>query len=596
MNKLTWLLVPALCGCTQLDVQRVTPDNASDVEGIRYCLPKPVLHVLPAADGNVSVEVQMVPDPAHEYAVDATALFGEYALQVSVEGGLLKEVVWTAEAEEMATGVAEAAGKVAESWLDAKAKAEADRRNAIESAEEGLAAEETELQKLQVQYDHFMAVGDEESAQAKDLEIKLQKVELAVAQQELESAQAKTYESGLEDLDLAFPDIPLGSKAGTELGAPKALLRIPATPLEIGKPGYSWSVFGGTVLAVEEGRDATTGLPTVWLRNLSPEGTRPTTDLGADQPANPAFTSAAAPSEPLRVTSKLPLVVEESGEGSVVIDVNRALLSVESGKVTDRTGPLTRDVPVQLESPRTIRFWLDKVRIPGTYTLKCTYSALGPAGRSEQGLQPIEVPLVIRPMSPPKLSLSGEFLMTVADGYWKAEVPFTGSVRDIDLDGVAVTPSLPDGLSCAVGDVKLQLRTAQGAPPGRYVARIPVLYGTEEPGQRLEWQVVLRLPRTSTRLKSSGMYLLTKADDASYYVQEIAVDGASTRITAGSLKCTLKAKDKDQECSHPLGAILTADKLELKVGEADAGEHHVSLGLDDGQVWTIRCVIVKRKG
>lgn len=85
--------VLAISGCARLTVTHVTSENKSNVEGIRYYLPKPFLQVAPRADGTVSVTVVYLPDTTKEYAIDASSWFSSYAFQISRDSlGLLSGV------------------------------------------------------------------------------------------------------------------------------------------------------------------------------------------------------------------------------------------------------------------------------------------------------------------------------------------------------------------------------------------------------------------------------------------------------------------------------------------------------------------------
>jgi len=57
-----------ICGCTQLNVQKLSGDDAKDstTKGIRYSLPKTFLSLGPGQNGVMQVEEVYLPDHANE--------------------------------------------------------------------------------------------------------------------------------------------------------------------------------------------------------------------------------------------------------------------------------------------------------------------------------------------------------------------------------------------------------------------------------------------------------------------------------------------------------------------------------------------------
>ena len=89
-------LVASSCGA-RLTVTKVDPGDTT-TPGVRYALPKPFLRVTPLADGTAEVDVVCLPDGDNTYAIEAHDTLGAHNLRVSVSGGLLQAVAWSASA------------------------------------------------------------------------------------------------------------------------------------------------------------------------------------------------------------------------------------------------------------------------------------------------------------------------------------------------------------------------------------------------------------------------------------------------------------------------------------------------------------------
>src|SRR5829696_6776691 len=83
----------ALVGCiSTLTVTKTSEQPGA--EGIRYSLPKTLLAVKPDPAGKTdySLELLLVPDSGHEYAIHGSTFLGKYDLNVTLEDGLLQKI------------------------------------------------------------------------------------------------------------------------------------------------------------------------------------------------------------------------------------------------------------------------------------------------------------------------------------------------------------------------------------------------------------------------------------------------------------------------------------------------------------------------
>jgi hypothetical protein len=144
----------ASIGCTTVvTVQPVTP--TSSPAGVRYSLPKPVLHVTPADDGSVSVDVLLLPDPEKTYAIDSATFLAVHSLDVMVSKGLLVKVGAVGDSTAVAADLVRAAGTVRADVgkqqgdaLTAKRTAVASAQTTLDAAESTLAVEQAKLDAL----------------------------------------------------------------------------------------------------------------------------------------------------------------------------------------------------------------------------------------------------------------------------------------------------------------------------------------------------------------------------------------------------------------------------------------------------------------
>lgn len=111
----------ALSGCVStLTVRSVAAKPRA--RGFRYFLPKPNLLVSPKVDGTVSVEKVCLPDPANEYAIDASSFAATYKLSVEIDAhGLLKKVVWNTGSAESTKAAPETTANLWKARADAEA-------------------------------------------------------------------------------------------------------------------------------------------------------------------------------------------------------------------------------------------------------------------------------------------------------------------------------------------------------------------------------------------------------------------------------------------------------------------------------------------
>lgn len=129
-----------LCACVStVNVKRA---DVGTPPGIRYFLPTPFLQVTTAADGTMSVQIIYLPDPKHEYAVQASSYVGGYTLEVNRnEKGFLETVTFNSDSTVVASQLATSAGNLRAAEIDqALAKSKAEQTDAKTKADKVAAA------------------------------------------------------------------------------------------------------------------------------------------------------------------------------------------------------------------------------------------------------------------------------------------------------------------------------------------------------------------------------------------------------------------------------------------------------------------------
>jgi hypothetical protein len=87
-NAILLVMAMLMAGCiSHISVTKVTP--GTNPRGLRYCLPEPVIIGIPKPDGSVTYSVDYIPDPDHEYAVDAWSLMASHTMNLSRSDRLL---------------------------------------------------------------------------------------------------------------------------------------------------------------------------------------------------------------------------------------------------------------------------------------------------------------------------------------------------------------------------------------------------------------------------------------------------------------------------------------------------------------------------
>lgn len=147
----------ALGGCVSMvTVEKASPQS----EGIRYSLPQVFIRVVPAPDGTMTVQKLFLPDPDHEYVINATSYLGKYTLEVKRdESGFLESAAFNADSSGVAKQLATSAAAVRAAEVDAQvAKSNAESAAAKGAADKARAALETaDKARKQAQLDLALA-------------------------------------------------------------------------------------------------------------------------------------------------------------------------------------------------------------------------------------------------------------------------------------------------------------------------------------------------------------------------------------------------------------------------------------------------------
>lgn len=166
------------CASTELKVARVNA-TATNVQGIRYSLPKPFLVVKPSAagDGTFTVELVYLPNQDETYAISGKTKRGKYTLEVETKDGLLKKIGWHSEAAAVDSAAITSAQELAKATIEERA---ADQKKAEE-------------ERLAEQKAARSAVKEQEAAvEDKALALKLAELDLASAKAAVARPGAET--------------------------------------------------------------------------------------------------------------------------------------------------------------------------------------------------------------------------------------------------------------------------------------------------------------------------------------------------------------------------------------------------------------------
>jgi hypothetical protein len=225
VNIVRWvfiLVIPFIVsGCySSLKVHKIIDNNIDKAPGIRYSLPKPFLLVTPSetGDGTFKVEVVHLPDEEQTYAIDAKSGMGKHTLEVEVEKGLLKKILWKKDDTTVPAEVARVAGELAKKELERK-KAEQEEQEAkvkeamekVQTLEKELRDKELELELANVELESLKeAVDDEATATEKQKEelrqarLKVKKIQIELENKRKELSLASSlYETLRSNFNVA---------------------------------------------------------------------------------------------------------------------------------------------------------------------------------------------------------------------------------------------------------------------------------------------------------------------------------------------------------------------------------------------------------
>lgn len=102
--------------------------------GYRYALPAPLIEFTPASDGSFTVTPKLVPDDQNRYTVSATSIMGNYTFKISVENGLLKQLIMDGDSTVVADKLITAQAEITKARIAAAAAAEATEKKKADDA------------------------------------------------------------------------------------------------------------------------------------------------------------------------------------------------------------------------------------------------------------------------------------------------------------------------------------------------------------------------------------------------------------------------------------------------------------------------------
>jgi hypothetical protein len=372
-------------GCSTVVTARPVTSTSTPA-GVRYSLPKPVLHVTPSADGSVSVDVLFLPDPAKTYAIDSFTFLAAHSLDVMVSKGLLQKVGAISDTTVVAADLVRAAGTVRADMTKQQADALTAKQTAVNSAQSALDTAESALAAEQAALDALIAQG------APTADINLQRKVVAqkkgtrdAARDVLDRVQNRnptpTPTSG------TFTASTTGTGITLEKLEPDATATVtPVVDKVIGGAGKK-SVWGAKVYAIEEGfvGDPKRPSPTITLREMTfrePDSKVPVT-------AQREFATVA-----LGTTTTVPKQ-DKTGELVILLDPrnigNLELKSTTSPiakldpppyKLEPATSPVKPAVSLEAGGT-TVRIDVSRMS-PGTYTLTVPFQWVTGDGRLDK--------------------------------------------------------------------------------------------------------------------------------------------------------------------------------------------------------------------
>lgn len=253
-------------------------------EGTRYSLPAVFLRVTPQADGTMKVEKLLLPDRKEQYVVRASSLISSYTFNVGVTEGLLDSVTFEPDSTGVASKVAESAGNLLKTSIEAKSAADAKQADAAQKAKQAAVDAKTDLE-----------IADAKLKRLKGISAPADKIAEAEAAQA--AAQAKF--DRLRDAAVQF--------GFSEFNAPGEGTQAPAS---------AWGPVLYRVMMTDKG---------VTLKAVEAQREFPTSMAAAPQPAS---------AEPLRLSPKGGKVLRpKSGALSVDLESTRPLSAIVQDSV-----------------------------------------------------------------------------------------------------------------------------------------------------------------------------------------------------------------------------------------------------------------------
>jgi hypothetical protein len=170
-------------------VSYLTVEKAGkETEGIRYSLPQPFLLVKPVQTGGIEIEVVYLPDPSNEYAIESRSFLSATKFDVTLEKGLLKQVVFNPDASAVARQLVESAGNVGKAELEAHAEAEKKRAEVKAVARQKALDARGEVLKAQEKLDRLNELKKQGVA---GLDDEIKKAQIALVEAQAAAAKAE---------------------------------------------------------------------------------------------------------------------------------------------------------------------------------------------------------------------------------------------------------------------------------------------------------------------------------------------------------------------------------------------------------------------
>lgn len=256
-----------LAGCTQVTSKPIG-DDATSIKGLTYCLPKPVIRVVPQGDGTIDVGIEYLPDSEHMYWLSTDSYISSHKAQVLRDEGMLTKFQWSSNSVGVASDLVKAAGEVTKSVVDAHLKAETDAITGLKTYDEAVldAQQTVALDNLAVEE----AADDPAKRIIAQKKLDEDKIKLETAKARRDAEKLRQAEKPIVPAAVSLGDVTPSGIGGTLVDSPTPGKTAHTQYTISGGVQHPQSVWGPVLFSIDERvvRQGNVTRPTVVLRAL----------------------------------------------------------------------------------------------------------------------------------------------------------------------------------------------------------------------------------------------------------------------------------------------------------------------------------------